>query len=213
LSQLSFFLPPSTLFRRLRLLYSGAAAGFSMGSFEKSVFNWRAPSILLVSGTLLPASPTHSRSRAFAVSQAWGNVPYYETSARRRQNVQEVFVDVCRQIIRRDIARARVGGGESGGGGGGRNRRRRRERSRSRRRYDDEEDETCTIGVDVQNSEGTGTLDALDEGILDLLVTKHWAIKLATEAARTVLSVDQIIVARQAGGPKPPGPNPNWDED
>ncbi|KAF1855038.1 hypothetical protein Lal_00004251, partial [Lupinus albus] len=35
-----------------------------------------------------------------------------------------------------------------------------------------------------------------------------WAIKLATEAARTVLSVDQIIVARQAGGPKPPGPNP-----
>jgi hypothetical protein len=43
---------------------------------------------------------------------------------------------------------------------------------------------------------------------LDLLVSKQWAIKLATEAARTVLSVDQIIVARQAGGPKPPGPNP-----
>lgn len=49
-----------------------------------------------------------SRSRAFAVSQAWGNVPYYETSARRRLNVTEVFVDVCRQIIRRDIARASV---------------------------------------------------------------------------------------------------------
>ena len=43
---------------------------------------------------------------------------------------------------------------------------------------------------------------------MDLLVTKQWAIKLATEAARTILSVDQIIVARQAGGPKPPGPNP-----
>lgn len=40
------------------------------------------------------------------------------------------------------------------------------------------------------------------------MVAKSWAIKLATEAARTVLSVDQIIVARQAGGPKPPGPNP-----
>lgn len=50
-----------------------------------------------------------SRSRAFAVSQAWGNVPYYETSARRKQNVSEVFVDVCRQIIRKDIARARAG--------------------------------------------------------------------------------------------------------
>lgn len=45
-------------------------------------------------------------------------------------------------------------------------------------------------------------------GILDLLIGKKWAIKLATEAARTVLSVDQIIVARQAGGPKPPGANP-----
>jgi T-complex protein 1 subunit theta len=39
------------------------------------------------------------------------------------------------------------------------------------------------------------------------MVAKHWAIKLATEATITVLSVDQIIVARQAGGPKPPGPN------
>lgn len=57
-----------------------------------------------------------------------------------------------------------------------------------------------------QNEDGTGTLDAKDEGILDLLISKSWAIKLATEAARTVLSVDQIIVARQAGGPKPPGP-------
>ena len=64
-----------------------------------------------------------------------------------------------------------------------------------------------------QNDDNTGVLDAEERGILDLLITKHWAIKLATEAARTVLSVDQIIVARQAGGPKPPGPNPNWDED
>ncbi|KAK3357048.1 chaperonin Cpn60/TCP-1 family [Lasiosphaeria hispida] len=68
-------------------------------------------------------------------------------------------------------------------------------------------------GVDIENEDGSGTLDAEDDGILDLLISKQWAIKLATEAARTVLSVDQIIVARQAGGPKPPGPNPNWDED
>ncbi|CAK7265499.1 T-complex protein 1 subunit theta [Sporothrix epigloea] len=73
--------------------------------------------------------------------------------------------------------------------------------------------EEWTYGVDVENDDGTGTLDAKAEGILDLLASKSWAIKLATEAARTVLSVDQIIVARQAGGPKPPGPNPNWDED
>lgn len=61
--------------------------------------------------------------------------------------------------------------------------------------------------MSLQNQDDTGTLDAEEEGILDLLVSKQWAIKLATEAARTVLSVDQIIVARQAGGPKPPGPN------
>lgn len=65
----------------------------------------------------------------------------------------------------------------------------------------------------TQNDDGSGILDAKEAGILDLMVSKWWAIKLATEAARTVLSVDQIIVARQAGGPKPPGPNPNWDED
>jgi len=69
------------------------------------------------------------------------------------------------------------------------------------------------MGVDIENQEGTGVMDAEEEGILDLLATKSWAIKLATEAARTILSVDQIIVAKQAGGPKPPGPNPGWDED
>lgn len=82
----------------------------------------------------------------------------------------------------------------------------------------EEEDESdddgeWTLGVDVENDDGTGTLDAQDAGILDLLVSKQWAIRLATESARTILSVDQIIMAKQAGGPKPPGQNPNWDED
>ncbi|GAB7327865.1 hypothetical protein MBLNU13_g11654t1 [Cladosporium sp. NU13] len=76
-----------------------------------------------------------------------------------------------------------------------------------------EEDSPPTMGVDIENEDGSGTLDAEDEGILDLMVSKSWAIKLATESVRTILSVDQIIVARQAGGPKPPGPNPNWDDD
>ncbi|KAI0377573.1 TLD-domain-containing protein [Hypomontagnella monticulosa] len=60
LSQLSFFINGNELFRRLRLLYSGSEAGFSMGSFESKVFNWRAPTILLVSGTRLPDSPGSS---------------------------------------------------------------------------------------------------------------------------------------------------------
>lgn len=76
-------------------------------------------------------------------------------------------------------------------------------------------DDEWTVGVDIENDDGMGTLDAKDEGILDLWVSKSWAIKLATEAARTVLSVDQIIVARQAGGPKLPGKaqQGNWDND
>ncbi|ETI28553.1 T-complex protein 1, theta subunit [Cladophialophora carrionii CBS 160.54] len=78
---------------------------------------------------------------------------------------------------------------------------------------DESEAPYWTTGVDLEVSDPSGVLDATEEGILDLLVTKSWAIRLATEAARTILSVDQIIVARQAGGPKPPGPNPNWDED
>ncbi|KAJ9297518.1 hypothetical protein DTO271G3_4293 [Paecilomyces variotii] len=77
----------------------------------------------------------------------------------------------------------------------------------------EEEEPYWTAGVDLDSSTNTGTIDAVEEGILDLMVSKSWAIRLATESARTVLSVDQIIVARQAGGPKPPGPNPNWDED
>ncbi|KAH7117850.1 chaperonin Cpn60/TCP-1 family [Dendryphion nanum] len=76
-------------------------------------------------------------------------------------------------------------------------------------------DDEWTTGVDIENEDNTGTLDAKEEGILDLWVSKSWAIKLATDAARTVLSVDQIIVARQAGGPKMPGKaqQGNWDND
>lgn len=68
LSQLSFFLPGSSLFRRLRLLYSGGDAGFSMGSFESKVFNWRAPTILLVSGGRISGPPSSGQERAFAES-------------------------------------------------------------------------------------------------------------------------------------------------
>ncbi|KAL5604783.1 hypothetical protein BROUX41_001876 [Berkeleyomyces rouxiae] len=42
-----------------------------------------------------------SRARAFAISQEWGS-PYYEASARTRTNVDEVFIDLCRQMLRRD---------------------------------------------------------------------------------------------------------------
>ncbi len=66
LSQLAFFLKGSKLFRRLRPLYVGGDAGFSMGSIEQKVFNWYAPSIVLISGTRLPSEPDGARQRAFS---------------------------------------------------------------------------------------------------------------------------------------------------
>ena len=66
LSQMSFFLKGSNLFRRLRPLYLGGDAGFSIGSFEQKVLNWRAPSILLVAGTRLSSTPENSSERTFS---------------------------------------------------------------------------------------------------------------------------------------------------
>lgn len=66
LSQLSFFVKGNSLFHRLRPLYLGGDAGFSIGSFEQKVFNWRAPSILLVAGTRLSSEPQGSSQRAFS---------------------------------------------------------------------------------------------------------------------------------------------------
>lgn len=49
-----------------------------------------------------------SRSRAFQVCQSWNNAPYYETSARARRNVDEAFVDLCKQMIRKDVTTRQV---------------------------------------------------------------------------------------------------------
>ncbi|KAF8471703.1 TLD-domain-containing protein [Kalaharituber pfeilii] len=78
LSQLSLFIKGPTLWRRLRPLYAGSSAGFSMGSFETRVLKWQAPTILLVSGTRITSPPSSARERAF-----WDSLPQkrYPTSA------------------------------------------------------------------------------------------------------------------------------------
>ncbi|CAF0914024.1 unnamed protein product [Rotaria sp. Silwood1] len=48
--------------------------------------------------------------------------------------------------------------------------------------------------------------------LYDLYITKKWAVLFATKAACTVLSVDEIICAKPAGGPKPKE-NKGWDND
>lgn len=54
-------------------------------------------------------------------------------------------------------------------------------------------------GVSVEEQ---GVIDAVEGGILDLYAAKFWGMKYATNAACTVLRVDQIIMAKRAGGPK-----------
>lgn len=62
----------------------------------------RVPLVLVGNKSDMVEKRQVSRSRAHAMAVSWGDKPYYETSARRRVNVDEVFKDVCRQIMRMD---------------------------------------------------------------------------------------------------------------
>jgi len=49
--------------------------------------------------------------------------------------------------------------------------------------------------------------------IYDSLGTKSWAMKLCVDAVLTILRVDQIIMSKPAGGPKPRGDHaPDMDD-
>ena len=54
-------------------------------------------------------------------------------------------------------------------------------------------------GLDLATGE---TMDALKQGVVEPFALKHWALQLATDAAVTVLQIDQIIMSKPAGGPK-----------
>ncbi|KAJ4481085.1 chaperonin Cpn60/TCP-1 family [Lentinula aciculospora] len=75
-----------------------------------------------------------------------------------------------------------------------------------------EEKDGAQWGVDVE-AETDGTIKASEHEVYDSLAAKSWAIRLATEAAVSVLSVDSIIMSKPAGGPKIPQQSGNWDED
>ncbi|KAL4858422.1 T-complex protein 1 subunit theta [Chlorella vulgaris] len=65
-------------------------------------------------------------------------------------------------------------------------------------------------GLDVETGEAR---DLGAAGILDLYTTKWWALKLASDSASTVLRIDQIIMAKMAGGPAPRKGGAADDED
>lgn len=66
-------------------------------------------------------------------------------------------------------------------------------------------------GLDIE-AQGVGIKDATEMKLEDLYLSKYWGLKFATQAACTILTVDQIIMAKAAGGPKPKE-NKDWDED
>lgn len=55
-------------------------------------------------------------------------------------------------------------------------------------------------GVDVEDG---NVKDMQELEIFDSLECKSWGIKLAVDAVLTILKVDQIIMSKPAGGPKP----------
>ena len=55
--------------------------------------------------------------------------------------------------------------------------------------------------------------DCLESEVFDSLLAKKWALKYAVNAACTILRVDQIIMAKRAGGPKPRDTSGGMDQD
>jgi len=68
-----------------------------------------------------------------------------------------------------------------------------------------------TIGMNVDTGE---LMDAAEAGILDHILVKEWQVRLAVSTAITILRVNQIIMAKTAGGPKAPSQRKgHWDDD
>jgi len=65
-----------------------------------------------------------------------------------------------------------------------------------------------TVGVNI--TEG-GTIDMQKLGVFDLLMTKLQGLRLITDVVTTILRVDQIIMSKPSGGPKPKKEG-HWDD-
>lgn len=59
---------------------------------------------------------------------------------------------------------------------------------------------SCNMGWDLENNQ---VMDAHSHKVWDLYGVKLNALRLAVDAALTVLKIDQIVMSKPAGGPKP----------
>jgi T-complex protein 1 subunit theta len=78
--------------------------------------------------------------------------------------------------------------------------------------YKAHQDGQVDAGVEIDAEDAEGVMRAGVKGILESYAAKDWAIKLATEAAISVLRVDSIIVSKQAGI-APPKQQGHWDDE
>ncbi len=72
------------------------------------------------------------------------------------------------------------------------------------------------VGVNVEETSGPATVGDMTAAkeVFDLYAMKESALRLCVDAVVTVLRVDQIIQAKQAGGPKLGAkPGGNWDDE
>uniref|UniRef100_A0A0K8SED5 T-complex protein 1 subunit theta n=1 Tax=Lygus hesperus TaxID=30085 RepID=A0A0K8SED5_LYGHE len=69
------------------------------------------------------------------------------------------------------------------------------------------------IGVQIDLDSDELTVDSNEAGIWDLFKLKEWGLKFACTAATTILRVDQIIMAKRAGGPAPKAPKAGDEDD
>ena len=76
------------------------------------------PLVLVGNKSDLRADRQVPREVGTSLSKAWGNVPYYEASARKRINVDEIFADIFRQIRAFDALNGRAGSTGGNGLGG-----------------------------------------------------------------------------------------------
>ncbi|XP_014250983.1 T-complex protein 1 subunit theta [Cimex lectularius] len=74
-------------------------------------------------------------------------------------------------------------------------------------------DEGRNKGINIDMENENNLIDSNKEGIWDLYNLKCWGLKFATSAAKTILRVDEIIMAKRAGGPAPKGPKGNDEDD
>merc|ERR1711988_816333 len=71
----------------------------------------------------------------------------------------------------------------------------------------------ANTGVGMNVDDNTPIMDMAAAGVWDCYTAKESALRLVSGTCMDVLRVDQIIMARPAGGPKMKGPNKNWDKD